>query len=79
MMANKHDIVVHDASGCLWLPEAELQAQSQLLQQLLLRRIPNSAKRSGDFAMELESGFTVLRKGSDDLNGLGSTFTELVV
>ena len=116
MMANKHDILVHDASVCLWLPEAELQAQPELfqragevdevqrisfaiydketgfcstlqrfvaaadatrVQELLLRRIPSEAKRTGDFAMELESGYTVLREGANDLASLGHTLTEL--
>ncbi|MDH3641089.1 MAG: hypothetical protein OES38_03280 [Gammaproteobacteria bacterium] len=116
MMANKHDIVVADAAVCLWLPEAELQAQSRLfeqagkvdevrrisfaiydpdtgfcntlqrfvavedserVQQLLLNRIPSEAKRAGDFAMELESGFTVLRDSVKDLTSLGHTLTEI--
>ena len=33
MMANKHDIRVFDATVCLWLPEDEMQAQSQLFGQ----------------------------------------------
>lgn len=116
MMVNKHDLVVHEAAVCLWLPEVELKAQSQLfqhsgevddvhrisfaiydqdsgfcntlqrfvaatdsqrVQQLLLGRIPAQATRSGDFAMELESGFTVLREGPGDPEGLGHTLTRL--
>lgn len=116
MMANKHDIRVLDATLCLWLPEAELEAQSQLfqrsgevdevqrisfaiydkdsglcntmqrfvaaadsarVQELLLKRIPTEAKRTGDFAMELESGYSVLREGVSDLSSLGHTLTEV--
>jgi hypothetical protein len=116
MMANKHDIRVFDATVCLWLPEDEMQAQSQLfgqsgrvdevrrisfaiydkdsglcntmqrfvaavdsewVQELLLRRIPNEVRRTGDFAMEMENGFSVLGEGSDDLASLGYTLGEL--
>ncbi len=114
MMVNKHNIEVEDASVCLWLPEAELQAQSQLfqrsgevdsvqrisfavydkdsglcntlqrfvansdssrVQELLLRRIPVEARLSGDFAMELESGFAVRREHSNELADVGPTLT----
>ena len=33
MMANKHDILVKNAELCLWLPEAEWRAQSDLFQR----------------------------------------------
>ena len=113
MMANKHQLLVQRASICLWLPEAEWQAQaklfehagqvepvhrigialfdgdngfcntmqrfvaepdSQRVRSLLLGRIPNDARQSGDFAMEVEVGYAVAR-GASDLAELGNPLT----
>ena len=64
--------IYDDGQGfCNTMQRFVLEDDSQRVQNLLLARIPDATRRTGDFAMEVETGYAVAR-GNSDLAELGS-------
>ena len=67
--------IYDDAHGfCNTTQRFVLEGDSQRVQNLLLARIPDVTRRSGDFAMEVETGYAVARSNAE-LAELGSPLT----
>ena len=66
-------IAIYDDSHgfCNTMQRFVLESDSQRVQNLLLARIPEATRSTGDFAMEVETGYAVAR-GNPDLAELGS-------
>ena len=65
-----------DSGLCNTLQRFVPSADSQRVKQLLLRRVPEEVRESGDFAMELDSGHAIVREGLVDLVNLGYALTD---
>ncbi len=72
---------VYDAGSklCNTLQRFVLAAEADRVKDLLLERLPADVKdagASGDYAMEVESGYAVIREDIADLTSLGQPLTE---